>query len=149
MRLRLQTDYALRALMCLAVNTERRVMISEIADQQSISKNHLIKVIHRLAGLGFINSQPGRSGGLWLNRPAAQINIGDLVRQFEADSVFLDCFEVGAGRCRLIPQCQLKAVLADALDAFYAVLDRFTLAQVTSRPDELRALLAFAAPDTR
>lgn len=60
MRLRLQTDYALRAMMCLAVNVDRRVMIAEIADQQSISKNHLVKVIHRLAGLGFINSQPGR-----------------------------------------------------------------------------------------
>lgn len=147
MRLRLQTDYALRTMMCLAVNVDRRVMIAEIADQQSISKNHLVKIVHRLARLGFINSQPGRSGGLQLNRPAEHINIGDLVRQLEADAVFLDCFDGGAGTCRLIPQCQLKAVLGEALEAFYDVLDRFTLAQVTTKPAELRALLALVTYD--
>ena len=146
MWLRLQTDYAIRALMCLAVNDGRRVMISEIADQQSISKNHLIKVIHRLAGLGFIDSQRGRSGGLWLNRPSEQINLGDLVRQFEADTVFLDCFPGGDGACRLIPHCQLKSVLAEALEAFYNILDRFTLAQITAEPAGLRTLLYFGEP---
>ena len=146
MRLRLQTDYALRAMMCLAVNSGRRMMIAEIADQQSISKNHLVKIVHRLAGLGFINSQPGRSGGLWLNRPSEQINIGDLVRQLEADAVFLDCFPGGDGACRLIPHCQLKSVLAEALEAFYNILDRFTLAQITAEPVGLRTLLKFGEP---
>jgi Rrf2 family nitric oxide-sensitive transcriptional repressor len=103
--------------------------------------------VHRLVGLGFINSQPGRSGGLQLSRPAEHINIGDLVRQLEADAVFLECFDGGAGTCRLIPKCQLKAVLGEALEAFYNVLDRFTLAQVTTKPAELRALLALVTHD--
>ena len=63
MRLTLQTDYALRLLMYLAVQGERRSSIREIADQYGISENHLMKVTQRLASLGYVDALRGRHGG--------------------------------------------------------------------------------------
>ena len=39
-----------------------------------------------------------------------------------------------------------KSVLAEALEAFYNILDRFTLAQITAEPVGLRTLLKFGEP---
>lgn len=56
MRLTLHTDYALRTLLYLAVHTNRRVSIKEIARVYGISENHLVKIIHHLGRGGFIDS---------------------------------------------------------------------------------------------
>ncbi len=65
MRLSLQTDYALRTLMFLAVKDGHH-SIADIASAYGISKNHLMKVAQRLTAEGFVDSVRGRSGGLKL-----------------------------------------------------------------------------------
>ena len=49
MELTRYTDYSLRVLMYLNLESERLVTMSEIGDRFNISKNHLRKIIHRLA----------------------------------------------------------------------------------------------------
>ena len=82
MRLNMQTDFALRTLMHLAVNTDRRVTISDISDTFGVSKNHLMKVAQALGHEGVIATERGRNGGLSLARPAADISIGDVVDSY-------------------------------------------------------------------
>lgn len=78
--------------------------------------------------------------------PTAQIN-GGLIRQLEVGAVFFDFFpQRGRNTCYIIPHCQLKPVLTEALAVFYRVLDHFTLAQVTARSASLHTLLAFGEP---
>ena len=47
-----------------------------------------------------------------------------------------------ASGCIISPVCQLKQVLAEALTAFIAVLERYTLADIIENKDELTALLS-------
>ncbi|WP_201532285.1 MULTISPECIES: Rrf2 family transcriptional regulator [unclassified Psychrobacter] len=47
-----------------------------------------------------------------------------------------------ASGCIISPVCQLKQVLAEALTAFIAVLERYTLADIIENKDELAALLS-------
>ncbi len=47
-----------------------------------------------------------------------------------------------ASGCIISPVCQLKQVLVEALAAFIAVLERYTLADIISNKDELAALLS-------
>ena len=75
MRLSVQTDYALRTLMFLAVKDGHH-SIAEIAHAYGISKNHLMKVAQRLTAEGFVESVRGRNGGLKLARPANALNVG-------------------------------------------------------------------------
>lgn len=82
MRLTLYTDYSLRTLIYLAaMNQNRLCNIQEIADAYKISRNHLMKVIHNLGKLGYIETIRGRNGGFKLAKQPNEINIGELVRQ--------------------------------------------------------------------
>ena len=79
----------------------------------------------------------GQRGGLRLARPASEINVGAVVRRSEADLDMMPCF--GAqGACVIKPDCVLAVAVDDALRAFLAVLDGYTLADLV-RP---RAALA-------
>lgn len=141
MRLNLQTDYALRLLMHLAVNEDRLCTIADIADRYGISKNHLMKVAHLLGREGFIETVRGRSGGLRLARAASEIVVGDVVRRMEADFAIVECFEGGAGECMITPACRLKGVLNEAVKAFLGALDGYSLGDLVRRNASLRALL--------
>ena len=137
MKLTRYTDYALRVLMHLAARPERLSSIAEIARIYRISQNHLMKVVHDLGKAGYVSAVRGRSGGLRLGRPAEEINIGEVVRHTEDGFDLVDC-----GSCVIAPACGLTGVLGEALRAFMAVLDGYTLADlVESRRDSLRAFL--------
>lgn len=141
MRLNLQTDYALRLLMHLAVNDGALVTITEVAERYGISKNHLMKVAHLLSKEGIIHTVRGRSGGLRLGLPSGDINLGKVVRLMEADLALVECFQEGEDRCAIAPACRLKNVFNQVLDAFLAVLDQYTLEHLVSRNKALRSLL--------
>mgnify|MGYP003365097049 CR=1 FL=1 len=147
MRLTLHTDYALRVLIHLGVHTSRRVSIREIAQAYRISENHLVKVVHRLGQGGFVTTVRGRGGGLELAHPASEINVGAVVRFTEDDMTLVDCEGRNStdGRpCVLSPACVLRGVLGDALGAFLAVLDGYTLADLLTGREA--ALLGLTAP---
>ena len=145
MRLTLHTDYALRLLMHLAVTPDRLATISEVAEAFAISRNHLVKVAHGLGQAGFIETLRGRGGGLRLARAPQDIVVGDVVRVMEEDFRIVECFDPAANTCRISPACRLKGLLGDALDAWLAVLDEATLADLVARPAPLRRLLALTA----
>lgn len=134
------TDYALRVLTALAVRAPERVTTSRIAAAYGISENHLSKVTTRLAREGFVTSERGRTGGLTLARPADRIRVGDVVRAMKREDPVVECFGPDKS-CRILPACVLRAVLAEAQEAFFATLDRHTLADVTRSRRALAALL--------
>ena len=137
MRLTVQTDYALRLLMHLAVQSPELTSISESADRYKISKNHLMKIAHILKHFGYVEPVRGRSGGLRLAVKAENINIGEVIRRMESSSALVACFPQGGGGCAISPACGLKSILADALEAFFATLDAYTLSDLVSPNREL------------
>ena len=66
MRFTTYTDYSLRVLMHLAQSNKGDTTISELADFYKISRNHLVKVVHHLGLLGYIETTRGRTGGIKL-----------------------------------------------------------------------------------
>ena len=142
MRLNTQTDYALRLLMHLAVNSARLVTIQEVSDRFSISRNHLMKLASALTHEGFVTSVRGRSGGLKLAKPPEQITVGAVVRCMENDFAMVECFQTGRGQCLITPVCRLKGVINGAVAAFLAELDRSTLADPVQGNAPLERMLA-------
>ncbi|MGE7981984.1 RrF2 family transcriptional regulator [Solibacillus sp. NPDC093137] len=141
MRLTVYTDYSLRTLMYLGVRgRENLVTIQEIADAYQISKNHLMKVTHDLGKHGYIETIRGRGGGIRLAVEPEQINIGDVVRKTEDDFHLVECFNPEGNLCKISPECRLKFALQEALKAYLAVLDTYTLADVLVSKDILSEL---------
>jgi len=134
------TDYALRVLMTLAVRAPARVPTSQIATLFGLSEHHLSKVATQLAHDGFVVSARGRTGGLSLARPPDEILIGKVVRAMKRNDPVVECF--GTNRsCLVLPACGLREPLAQAQEAFFATLDRYTLADVTRSRSALASLL--------
>ena len=136
------TDYSLRVLMYVALKGENISTIGEIADSYAISKNHLMKVVQELSAKGYLIATRGKNGGLHLNGQPAAINIGKLVRDTEQDLALVECFSDING-CSITPACQLKTVFAEALEAFFKVLDQYTLADLLptkNRPELIKLL---------
>jgi Rrf2 family nitric oxide-sensitive transcriptional repressor len=141
MRLTTQTDYALRLLMHLAVRTPDLTTIADIATRFGISKNHLMKVAHTLGREGFIETVRGRNGGLRLAKSSDKISVGTIARTLEGPSPLVECFPNGAGGCLIAPACKLKGALSSALEAFFSVLDEYTVADLTRNNALLSELL--------
>ena len=128
MQLTRYTDYALRVLIYLAHKKEKLTTIREISDAYRISENHVMKIVHDLAKLRYIDTLRGKGGGLKLARAPERINLGDVVRDTEDTLHAVECLaDDYAGSCGLAPGCGLKSVLRDAQRAFMAELDRYTL----------------------
>lgn len=145
MQLNLQTDFALRILIQLAVAGERRVTLPEVAASHSISLEHLRKVAQQLVHLGLVDARRGRSGGLVLARPAGEISVGEVVRGIEPDLCLVECMGPNP-QCVLQHQCILKGHLARARRAFLRELDAVTLAACVVNRAALAELLGMA-PD--
>jgi len=124
------TDYALRVLIYLSANPERRCTIAEIAGSYRVSRNHLMKVVGRLSAAGYIDTVRGKGGGMRLARPPAMINPGAVVRDMEERFDIVECFDERHQGCPLLPACTLKSILQDASRNFIATLDRHTVQDV-------------------
>jgi Rrf2 family transcriptional regulator, nitric oxide-sensitive transcriptional repressor len=143
MRLTDWTDYSLRVLMyCGAQATGRLVTIAEMAQNYGISHHHLTKVVNDLSRQGLVQTVRGRSGGVRLAQPAAQIRLGAVVRASEPDFRLVECFDKATNTCPLTPFCQLKRVLQGALAAYLAELDQVTLADLLPSARRLNSAMA-------
>lgn len=121
------TDLGLRTMMLLAAGDadDRRITTRTIAVGADASEHHIAKAVARLVDLGVVNARRGRVGGLSLTDAGRTVSVGWLVRQLEGDADVIDCD--GGRPCPLISACRLRRVLAEAKEAFYAELDKYTL----------------------
>ena len=134
MQLTLHADYSLRVLLYLAENPERLVSTEEISEAYGISRHHLVRVVQTLHEHSFVKVSAGRNGGAMLARTPAEINIGQVVRKTEPNFRVVECFDLEANTCPIVAVCKLRGVLADALEAFFNVLDAYTLADLVRMP---------------
>ncbi|MCU0616561.1 MAG: Rrf2 family transcriptional regulator [Gemmatimonadaceae bacterium] len=132
------TDNALRCLIFLGATDARSSTVREIADHMGMSADHLTKVVQRLAALGLVETTRGVGGGVRLVREPDDIPLGRLVRETEQNFTLVECFDAATNQCPIAPVCALPPVLDEALEAFLAVLDRRSLADLLREPRRLR-----------
>ena len=141
MRLTRQTNYAIRILMYCAANDGRLSRIPEIAAAYSVSELFLFKILQPLVEHGLVETVRGRNGGVRLGKPAAEINLFDVVRVTEENFAMAECFENDATECPLVDSCALNSALREALNAFFGVLERYSIADLVKARPNVRALL--------
>ncbi|MDG5789740.1 Rrf2 family transcriptional regulator [Evansella sp. AB-P1] len=142
MQLTIYTDYTLRVLLFLSIQPEsKRSNIKEIADFYKISSNHLSKVVYELGKLGVIETVRGRNGGIKLAKDPREINIGEIVRHTERPIHIVECFDDERNNCKISPACRLKGVLQEALNAYLAILDKYTLQDLLVNQDQLKEII--------
>lgn len=130
----------MRVMMYLGLQHGQLVTISDIAQAYNISENHLMKVVHHLAQRGYIETVRGKGGGLRLVREPNTVNIGEMIRYSEGDTGLLPCLDT-KGTCCIRPSCKLVSILREAQVALFAVLDKYTLADLLQQEESLTHIL--------
>ena len=145
MQLTSYTDYAFRTLIALACVAPEKLTVGEISDSYGISLNHLLKVVQKLAELGYVETTRGKSGGVRLLADPAKLKLGAVVRGMEPELGVVPCLRVGEDPCAIAPACRLKSILSEATSQFLASLDEHTLADITRAKPRISGLLQLAA----
>jgi Rrf2 family cysteine metabolism transcriptional repressor len=84
MKLTTQSEYALLALAYLARNSQAGwIPIREIAAAQSIPAKFLEQILLRLKRAHYLYSLKGQGGGYKLSKPASEIMLSEIIRQFD------------------------------------------------------------------
>lgn len=88
MRVSAKSDYALRALIELAVRPEGApVSAEELGRLQSIPHGFLQAILADLRRAGIVLSQRGQSGGWRMARPAGEVTVADVIRAIDGPLV--------------------------------------------------------------
>ena len=122
------TDYGLRTLMYLAEHPDRLSSVKEVSEYHSISRNHLVKVVHRLSQLGYIYSTKGKGGGIRIAQGMKKLRLGDIITNLEPNMYMVECFDEKTNTCKITSSCQLKHYLFEATKKFIETMNEYTLA---------------------
>ena len=80
MRVSAKTDYAVRALLELAVAGHGPVKGERLAESQAIPLKFLENILTDLRHAGIIRAQRGAEGGYWLARDPGDVTVGEVIR---------------------------------------------------------------------
>ncbi len=85
------TDYAIRALIVLALDKNRFISAREISQEQNIPYQFLRGVLRKLKKNKLIESKEGMGGGVRIIKNSKQINIFNLIKIFQGDFEVSEC----------------------------------------------------------
>lgn len=100
------TDFGLRMSMRMASEPKPGFSTAEFADEFHLSRNHLAKIMQRLAQTGLVETRRGSSGGAILARPAEDIRLGAIVRLWKKVSPLTSASSRAA---RIVPSTAVAA----------------------------------------
>ncbi len=133
MRISMKSDYALRAMMELALAYGNGpLQTSEIAARRAIPESYLEQLLTLLRKAGFVTSLRGPQGGHSLALPPARVTAADIVRALEGPPVVIDCLGP-ADSCQLSPNCALKGLWQQLRAVVDAALERVTIEDLALR----------------
>jgi len=144
MRLTTKGRYAVTAMLDLAFHSEKKpATLTDIATRQTISLSYLEQLFARLRKAGMVTGVRGPGGGYKLSRPAADINIADIIAAVDEPVDSTKCG--GEGNCQDGLPClthDLWMGLSDQIRSYLKnislgeLLDREPVSSVATRQDK-------------
>ena len=146
MRVSAKVDYAVRALLELAVAADGPVKGERIAQAQEIPLKFLENILIDLRHANIVRAQRGAEGGYWLARPANEVTLGEIIRAVEGPLASVrgeppeDVTYTGAAE-------HLRTVWVAVRASLRSVVDELTLADVVADRMPARIRRLTEAPD--
>ena len=131
MKLTTRGRYALRAMLYLASNAvDTPLPLSQIS-QCGLPRDYLEQLMASLRRDGLVQSVRGKEGGYHLARPAAEINLLQVLAAVEGP-LRVDVCEPSELTCDDLAQCGLRSAWSKLTDEIHQVLSSYTLDQISS-----------------
>lgn len=103
-----QTQYALRAVLYLAVNSKpnKKIGVNVIAEELDVPKQFLSKILQKLVNHKLLHSSKGKSGGFYMTKANLDSNLRSIIEIFDGDDLFCSCV-MGLPKCSSDNPCPL------------------------------------------
>ena len=136
-----KTKYGLNALIFLAKSQpDKAVLISELAEQESIPKKFLEHILLELKKHGILQSKKGKGGGYLLGKPAREIYLGTVIRILEGPLAPVACVSQTAyqkcDECKDEKSCGIHLIMKDVRQAMADILDNTSLQDIIQRVND-------------
>ena len=132
MRLTTKGRYAVTAMLDLALHyKDGPITLADISKRQGISLSYLEQLFSRLRKNGLVDSARGPGGGYRLSRPAAEINVADVITAVDEKVDAMRC--EGKGNCQNNGPCLTHDLWCDLSDQIYSFLKGIDLGQLVDR----------------
>lgn len=142
MKISKKGEYALKALVELAINYDRGeavTLVNEIVERNNIPAQYLEQILLSLKNGGIVTSKRGVGGGYSLSRSPEYISLGEVIRIVEGPLAPLNCVSVKAHvACPEESTCGLYSVMREVRDAIANILDNISLKNIAKRTLSLR-----------
>lgn len=146
MKITAQEEYGLRCLLQLAQSPPGQVVsVKEIAAKEGLSSANVEKLLRILSKAGLVHSVRGLKGGYVLNRPAASITLGEVVRGLgtvETTHHICSVFTGNKAACVHFSDCGIRSVWSGLTTYIQQFLDQTTLATILGKEYRVSERLA-------
>ncbi|MEI7832685.1 MAG: Rrf2 family transcriptional regulator [bacterium] len=121
-----QADYAIRALIDLAMNPGMQSTLAAIADRQGIPRKHLPTVFQSLIQVGLVDTVTENGGGVELAKSPDDISLRRIIEVVDGAQELYFC-EIHDNDCASRVACRMRDVLTNANDLVLQTLDSISL----------------------
>ncbi len=138
MKLSKRGEYGLKAMIDLASQDEPTAVtqIKDIAARQQIPVKFLEQILLTLKNAGLLRSRAGIGGGYYLAKAPDEITFGQVVRVLDGPLAPISCVsQMAYERCVCDDEatCGLRLAMLDVRNAIAGILDKTSLADVSTR----------------
>ena len=140
MKLSTRTRYGLRAILEVAISSDKRPIQTKIVSQrQQISVKYLEQLMATLKSGGLIRGIRGSKGGYVLAKAPSQIKLSDIFNVLEGPVKTVECVD-NENYCAKTSECVARQVWSEVEEAINGVLQSITLQDLVDRTKKERNL---------
>lgn len=136
MKLSKRGEYGMRTLINLGIAREvgrEVVAASDLASVDNLPLKFVEQILADFRHAGIVGTKRGKFGGYFLQKPAEEIKMGDMVRLLDGMLAPIPCASEAFYQpctCADEDHCGLRMLMIDVRNAISNILDRYTLGDV-------------------
>lgn len=132
MKLSTKGRYGVRALVELAAESGRGLVIKKLASDQDVSQKYLEKIFSSLKASGLVKSSRGANGGYVLARDPKDTTVLEVLNSLEGSLAPVDCVD-DSKLCNKTKWCVTRDIWAKVKDSIEQTLSSITLYELAQK----------------
>ncbi len=145
MKITYKGDYALKALLDLALHYEKGLStINDIAKRIDAPVKFLEQVLLDLKKGGFVESKRGNVGGYQLAKDPTEIALGQVIRYIDGPLEPIGCVGKGYSNCTDLRKCVFKNIWQQVATATSGIVDNISFADLVRKINPEQGVLVYS-----
>jgi len=132
----------------ISKGTKDPVQISEIAEDQDVSKTYLAKIFQQLSTARIVVGHRGVTGGYMLARDAKEITLVDIIEAVDGPIIRKHCC-LGMFSCPIKTKCVVLDAFSQATEIYVDYLKNISLADIVARMKKADAPFMAYPPNSK